>query len=579
MKKLQKCFCVVLIVFLLLPSLSAGASFDDYKDAVGHWAASSLRQAYNDGLIDGKGENLLPDENITAIRALSILCQVLDAKKAADLSGAGLSGKEWYYDYAAKAVYLGLTSSASVKSLNAPVSRQDAFTMLAKAFQLIDVDPEMSLLNQFSDSGMIKKENRQALASLVSRGLIGGYNGRLDADGFMTRASFVSMIYRIVAGLVPAFSIKGNYNYRVLIRGSAKLSGNTFRQDVWFDCAASDISLNSVHAESLTIRSVKLNSLSLYGSTKIGRLTLAAQSGDIVVSPDKDAFIGTLVVGSGSGLITSDGIKSIEITGDNRNVIIAGNADSVIISGQNCTLRVQQGVKVGRIVLLPGATRSNVIADGTVGELEVKSSGSSVKGRGKVETLMQYRNDTTVSVASGKKILMMERDAQRVLQKVTLGYKGDYTLEWALANDLDDYEKEVWVNAKDFTSESEYLLWINLAYQRVNIFRRSGGNWELIRTCLAGTGRPGRDTPPGVWTTSYKQLGGWTTATYTVKPVVRFRGSIGYAFHSRLYYPGTNNIQDASIGYPISNGCVRMYDEDIWFIYNNIPDGTTVVVH
>ena len=579
MKKSLRFFCAALIVALLLPSVLSGASFDDYKDVAGHWASSSLKQAYNDGLIDGKGEYLLPDDNITAFRALYILCRVLDAKKAADLTKTGLSGNEWYYDCAAKAVYLGLVSSADVKSLNKPVSRQDAFTMLAKAFQIIEVNPDMSLLNQFSDSGQIKRENRQALASLVSRGFIGGSNGQLDVEGPMTLASFVSVIYRIVAGLVPASSIKGNYNNGVLIRGSAILSGNTFKQDVWFDCKASDISLSSVSADSITVRSGMLNSLRLDGSTKITRLTLAAQSGDIVVSPDKDAFVGTLIIGSGNGAITSYGIKNIEITGDNRQIIIAGNADSVILSGQNCTVSVQKGAKVGSIELLPGATRSSVIADGNVGELEIKSLRSSVKGSGKVETLKQYRNDTTISVASGKKTPMMEREAQRIIQKVTVGYKGDYTLEWALANDLDDYEKEVWINAKDYTSESEYLLWINLAYQRVNIFRRSVGNWELIRTCLAGTGKPGRDTPPGVWTTSYKELGGWTTATYTVKPVVRFKGSIGYAFHSRLYYPGTENVRDASIGFPISSGCIRMYDDDIWFIYNNIPDGTTVVVH
>jgi len=579
MKKFIRFFCAVLIVTLLLPSILAGASFDDYKDVAGHWASAPLRQAYNDGLIGGNSEYLLPDENITAARALYILCRVLDAKKSADLSGTGLSGKEWYYDCAAKAVYLGIISPSDVKSLNTPVSRQDAFTMLAKAFQIIEVNPEMSLLDQFSDSGLIKKENRQALASLVARGIIGGYNGQLDVEGPMTRASFVSVIYRVVAKLIPATSVIGNYNNGVLVRGSANLSGNTFRQDVWFDCSSSDIRLNSVSAESIVIRSSKINSLTITGFTKIARLTLAAQSGDIVVSPDMETFIGALVIGSGNGTITSEGIKNIEITGNNRKVVIAGTADSVIVSGQNCTLSVQKGAKVGRIALLSAATRCNVIADGNVGELEIKSLGSSAKGSGKVETLRQYRNDTTVSVASGKKILMMEREAQSVSQKISSGYKGDYTLDWALANDLDEYEKEVWINSKDYTSESAYLLWINLAYQRVNVFKRSGGSWELIRTCLAGTGRPGRDTPPGVWTTSYKELGGWTTATYTVKPVVRFMGSVGYAFHSRLYYPGTDSVRDASIGYPISNGCIRMYDDDIWFIFNNIPNGTTVVVH
>ena len=52
----------------------------------------------------------------------------------------------------------------------------------------------------------------------------------------------------------------------------------------------------------------------------------------------------------------------------------------------------------------------------------------------------------------------------------------------------------------------------------------------------------------------------------------------GYAFHSRLCYPGTDTEYDYSAGYPISHGCVRMYKSDIWWIYNNIPVGTTVAI-
>jgi hypothetical protein len=186
---------------------------------------------------------------------------------------------------------------------------------------------------------------------------------------------------------------------------------------------------------------------------------------------------------------------------------------------------------------------------------------------------------SAVKVQNYSKQHWMELDAKRVSEKVTLGYKGDYTLDWAQKNDLDSYEKEVWINTKDYTSKSEYLLWVNLAYQRVNIFKNADGSWELIRTCIVGTGASGAGTPVGVWTTSYKQLDGWTTSTYTVRPVVRFRDSIGYAFHSRLYYPNSDELRDPGIGYPISHGCIRMYDNDIWFIYDNVPDGTTVVVY
>jgi len=63
-----------------------------------------------------------------------------------------------------------------------------------------------------------------------------------------------------------------------------------------------------------------------------------------------------------------------------------------------------------------------------------------------------------------------------------------------------------------------------------------------------------------------------------VRPVVNFRVGSGYAFHSRLYNPGHNYLTDPSIGFPVSHGCIRMYDEDVQWIYDNIPNNTSVVV-
>ena len=165
-----------------------------------------------------------------------------------------------------------------------------------------------------------------------------------------------------------------------------------------------------------------------------------------------------------------------------------------------------------------------------------------------------------------------------MLALVTTGYKGNYTLSWAQNHDYTPLEKKAWVQAKGYSSATGWLIWVNLSMQRVNIFKGSQGNWDLIYSCIVGTGAPGTGTPVGLYTTTYKLAAGWTTSTYTVKPVVGFKNGTGYAFHSRLFYPGTTRLMDASIGYPISHGCVRMYDEDVAYIYNNIPVGTTVVV-
>ncbi|MFR4414394.1 MAG: L,D-transpeptidase [Butyricicoccus sp.] len=134
------------------------------------------------------------------------------------------------------------------------------------------------------------------------------------------------------------------------------------------------------------------------------------------------------------------------------------------------------------------------------------------------------------------------------------------------------------INAKGYSSNTNYLVWINRAYQHVNVFTGSKGNWKLTKSFIVGTGAASTPTPVGVTTVSYKLKAGWTTGTYTVRPVVGFYPGTGYAFHSRLCYPGTSTEYDFSSGYPVSHGCVRMKHNDINWIYNNVPIGSTVVI-
>ena len=171
-----------------------------------------------------------------------------------------------------------------------------------------------------------------------------------------------------------------------------------------------------------------------------------------------------------------------------------------------------------------------------------------------------------------------ERDVNRVLNLVSSTYRGNYTTKYAVDNDYSQVEKEIWINAKGYSSNTQYLLWINRAYQHVNVFQGSKGNWKMIKSFLVGTGAASTPTPTGLTTVSYKSAGGWTTDHYTVRPVVGFYPGTGYAFHSRLCYPGTDTEYDFSAGYPVSLGCIRMYKSDINWIYNNIPVGTAVVI-
>ena len=186
--------------------------------------------------------------------------------------------------------------------------------------------------------------------------------------------------------------------------------------------------------------------------------------------------------------------------------------------------------------------------------------------------------EKTVPIENYSNEWYQQRDVDRVLKLVSSTYRGNYTTSYAVNNDYKSYEKETWVNAKGYSSKSSYLVWINRAYQHVNVFTGSKGNWKLVKSFVVGTGAADTPTPTGITTVTYKLKAGWTTSTYTVRPVIGFYPDTGYAFHSRLCTPNTDKEYDFSSGYPVSHGCVRMQKNDVNWIYDNVPIGSTVVI-
>ena len=154
-------------------------------------------------------------------------------------------------------------------------------------------------------------------------------------------------------------------------------------------------------------------------------------------------------------------------------------------------------------------------------------------------------------------------------------YAGNYTESYDI--DYTDEVKEAFINAGGYTSQTDYLVWVSRATQKVNIFQRDDyGSWTVIHTFRCGTGASG--TPAGITYIWFKESG-WYMSSYTVYNVVRFYPGSGYAFHSRLYYPGTYELKEPGIGYPISHGCVRMYLEDVQWMWDTLPLNTTVVIY
>lgn len=189
---------------------------------------------------------------------------------------------------------------------------------------------------------------------------------------------------------------------------------------------------------------------------------------------------------------------------------------------------------------------------------------------------LKYVND------SGSIALVETKDGVR-------GYISGYAIRISWQNyhnndvSYSDGVKEVFVNEiKNYSSKTKYLIWCNLYTTTVNIFEGSQGNWKLIKSCECVIGAPNSPTRPGVYSI-YSHAYYWSFDEGSRLDVSRcYYASLfdgGIAFHTRLYYTGTNNMVNPTLSDAISHGCVRCPDDIAKFIYNECPNGTTVVVY
>lgn len=143
-----------------------------------------------------------------------------------------------------------------------------------------------------------------------------------------------------------------------------------------------------------------------------------------------------------------------------------------------------------------------------------------------------------------------------------------------LKDDPTNGEKELFVNSLGWNSKTNYLIWVNLERQRVNIFSGKQGEWKLFNSFLCATGT--NYTPTIIGQFEYIELQQiWKFDDFYCAPIMRFYN--GYAFHSYLLrYNGT--VYDSTLGIPRSHGCIRVHPDNINWMAQNIKLGTKIVI-
>ena len=218
--------------------------FKDYDRTA--WYAEAMSAAVDNGLLYGKSSTVIdPNGAMTRAEMAAIINRSFGCYKTADISQyKDVSKDKWYYKDVALAVQMGTYNGRSASSMapDAPISRQEAMTVVARALEL-DYDAYAKTdLTAFSDRGKISDWALPYVRAMVGADYIHGRGKILAPLDNITRAEFAQIFHNIIGTYITT---KGSYDKdikgSVLVRtADVELKDLTVDGDLIIGCGAAD---------------------------------------------------------------------------------------------------------------------------------------------------------------------------------------------------------------------------------------------------------------------------------------------------------------------------------------------------
>lgn len=337
----KRTLAMLLAGAMLLPANAFAASPEDFTDFPTDWSAAGLRSAVQNGLLNGSNGQINSSGLLVRAQMAAIVNRAFAARKTADLSVySDANTSAWYYNDLELAVAMRTFQGANGKlNPEAPITREEAFVVLARAFALESGDT--SVLNNYTDGASVSAWARSSVAALIENGYVNGANGKLNPKTSITRAEFAKAISEMASTYADADdSLSATMDGSVIVReNGVSLSGKTINGDLIIADGVSRIDLTGV--------------------TVTGRIVLRGGESGVTFKDTK----------AGKGIIA------------NTDIAVSGSVDSVTVA-QGSAITVNSGASVGSI--------------------NVNAEGAKITGAGKVETVKANADNVTITTTGTK---------------------------------------------------------------------------------------------------------------------------------------------------------------------------------
>lgn len=405
----------------MLPKPAFAADNTTFPDMPNDWSTQALQNAINNGLLNGIDGKIAASENLTRAQMAAIVTRAFGTNGKADISSFGdVNTGDWFYDAMASSVLMGAFQGDGVNlNPNANITRQEAFTVLARLFTLSGGD--QSVLNSYTDGAQVADWAKDSMASMVAAGYVKGSDNMLNPLSSITRAEFAQVMDNLVKTYFADSQLNVNANGNAVLNKAGTLEGATISGDLIIGdgAAEGDVVLKDVTVSGrLLVRGGGTSTVTLEGNTTVGSIVVNKPTGAVRVENNTQKTVNVNAVSDnvvltgdfnevnanasqGTVILTGATVATMNVAGTSAKVVVSEKSTvetmNVQGSASGAAVSVQSGTTVK--TMNTAASKAVVTVNGTVNTMSVAGSDTTVKAEegAKIEKITTSAANTTVS--------------------------------------------------------------------------------------------------------------------------------------------------------------------------------------
>ena len=327
-----------------------------FIDMPTNWATAGLEHAVANGLLKGyetaDGLQIRPSGNITRAELVTVVNRAFGATEKAALTGVtDVKNGAWYADEIAKAIGMQTMSKAEKVRPNDSITRQEAFTILARAYR--QTGGTRNSFAKFTDSASVADFAVDSVGALVEKGYVNGADGKLNPTGYLTRAEFAKIMDNLTAAYVnttAAYSQNVTGNVIVNTPGAKlkdmKINGNLIIAD---GVGEGDVDIENVAITGdMIVKAGGENSIHIISSRIGGTLEVEKRGNAVRIEMRGETKVSVVQVGS-NVIINATNLKggeigTVKIDGNTvTEVTLSGNFKMVESSVKDVKINANEG--------------------------------------------------------------------------------------------------------------------------------------------------------------------------------------------------------------------------------------------